>query len=134
MMDAWTNLDVLFIGVLVLIALAFLIPLIYGIVKKKYWLLIAECVVVLCIILCCYLCPTRFPYMDPWIMGKTRDQIVALYGEPTGYDSDGMIAYDLGPDRGFFGIMSDAHHWYYYIHFDSNGRAYKVLDGGPIGG
>ncbi len=127
-------LEFFILGILACIAIAFLIPLIYGIVKRKYWLIIAEGIVVLCIVLFFYLFPTQFPYMDNWIIGKTREEIVNLYGEPTGYDWDSMIAYDLGPDRGFFGIMSDAHHWYYYIHFDANGVACKVEEGGPIGG
>ncbi len=133
-MDIWTRIDIFVYSIMAFVVLIFLVPLIYGIVKKKYWILIAEGAVVLCIILCCYLFPTRFPYMDHWIIGKTREEIVSLYGEPNGYDWDGMIAYDLGSDRGFFGAMSDAHHWYYYIYFDSNGVAYKVTEGGPIGG
>lgn len=133
-MDALTKLDVLLFLLFGCIALAFLVPFLYAIVKKRYWLLIAEGIVVMCVVLSCYLFPTQFPYMDQWIIGKTREEIVSLYGEPNGYDWDSMIAYDLGPDHGFFGAMSDAHHRYYYIHFDSDGVAYEVTEGGPIGG
>lgn len=129
------EMDIFIFGLLGCTVLAFLIPLIYGIVKKKYWILIAEAAVVLCIVLCCCLFPTQFPYMDHWIMGKTREQIVALYGEPTGrWNSDGMICYDLGMDPGFLGSMSSGDHLYYYIHFNSDGVAYEIVKGGPIGG
>ena len=71
-MDALTKLDVLLFLLFGCIALAFLVPFIYALVKKKWWLLIAEGIVVVCIVLCCYLFPTQFPYMDQWIIGKTR--------------------------------------------------------------
>ena len=121
------------ISILICVLLVFLVPLIYGIVKKKYWILIAEGAVVLAIVVFCYVFPTRFPYMDRWITGKTEAQVVSVYGQPDVRHGD-LIAYDLGPDKGFLGIMSDAHHWYYYIRFNSDGVAYEVFDGGPIGG
>lgn len=126
-MDTRTKFDILFICVLVLIALAILIPLIYGTVKKKYWILISEGIVILLIVLCCYLFPTQFPYVDPWIIGKTKEEIVAVYGQPDGIDWGSVISYDLGRD-------SYGQDWNYYIHFDENGVAFKVEKSGPVGG
>ena len=132
--DMMLILSLVFIALLLLAIV--LIPIIYAFVKKKYWLIIIPFVLAGCIALYCYLFPTRFPYADPWIMGKTQDQIIALYGEPTGkgWVSEGCIAYDLGKDNGFFGVMDSPNHIYYYIYFDAEGRAYKVAEGGPRGG
>lgn len=135
-MNASLFFDLVIIGMLVCAALAVLVPLIYGLVKKKCWVLIAEAVAILCVAACLYLFPTRFPYADPWIMGKTKDQIVAVYGEPTGYDGEQMISYMLGKDRGVFGtgLMSSNNDIHYYIYFDGNGKAYKIQEGCQIGG
>ena len=135
-MNAFLFFDLLIIGVLVMAALLVLVPLIYGLVKKKYWVLIAEAVVILCVVLCLYLFPTRFPYADPWIMGKTKEQIVAVYGEPTGYDGERMISYELGKDKGVFGtgLMGSSNMMHYYIYFDEHGEAYKIQEGCQLGG
>lgn len=135
-MNAFLFFDLVIIGALVMAALLVLVPLIYGLVKKKYWILIAEAVVILCVVLCLYLFPTRFPYADPWIMGKTKEQIVAVYGEPTGYDGERMISYYLGKDRGVLGtgLMDSNNDIHYYIYFDENGEAYKIQEGIQIGG
>lgn len=113
---------------------AALVPLIYALAKKKYWLLFAEGIVILCVVLCLYLFPTQFPYADPWIMGKTREQIVSVYGAPTGYDQGYMISYFLGKDRGFFGAMASGNDVHYYIYFDSDGRACRMEKGCQLGG
>lgn len=115
------------IGLIVFIALGILVPLIYGIVKKKYWILISEGIIILSIALCCYLFPTKYPYVDPWIIGKTREEIVAVYGQPDGIDWGSKISYDLGRDAA-------GQDWQYFIHFDENGIAIKVEKAGPIGG
>lgn len=135
-MNAFLFFDLLIIGVLVMAALLVLVPLIYGLVKKKYWVLITEAVVILCVVLCLYLFPTRFPYADPWIMGKTKEQIVAVYGQPTGYNGDGMISYILGKDGGVWGtgLMGSNNDIHYYIYFDENGEAYKIQEGCQLGG
>lgn len=135
-MNAFLFFDLVIIGALVVAALLVLVPLIYGLVKKKHWILIAEAVVILCVVLCLYLFPTRFPYADPWIMGKTKAQIVAVYGEPTGYDGEQMISYILGKDRGVLGtgLMDSNNDIHYYIYFDENGEAYKIQEGCQLGG
>ena len=63
-------------------------------------------------------------------------QIVAVYGEPTGYDGEQMISYELGQDKGVFGtgLMGSPNMMHYYIYFDGNGKAYKIQEGCQIGG
>ena len=121
---------------LLLVLAIVLVPVIYAIVKKKYWVMSIPVVIALVVALCVYLFPTRYPYMDPWIMGKTKEQIVAVYGEPTGYDGERMISYILGKDRGVLGtgLMDSNNDIHYYIYFDENGEAYKILEGCQIGG
>lgn len=126
-MDYGTRVDILIYSIMAFVVLIFLVPLIYGVVKKKYWILISEGIVILLIALCCYLFPTEFPYVDPWITGKTKEEIVAVYGQPDGIDWGSVISYDLGRD-------SYGQDWNYYIHFDENGVAFKVEKAGPIGG
>lgn len=127
MLDYWTKMNIFLYSIMAFVVLVFLVPLIYGIVKKKYWILISEGIVILLIALCCYLFPTEFPYVDPWIIGKTKEEIVAVYGQPDGIDWGSVISYDLGRD-------SYGQDWNYYIHFNENGVAFKVEKGGPIGG
>ena len=127
--------NVVIIGIFLLALSAVLIPLIFALVKRQYWILLIESALIACIVLFVYVFPTRFPYVDQWIVGKTKDEIVSVYGQPDGrWNSEGMISYDLGPDRGFLGLMCGYEHLYYYVYFGDNGLAYKVLKGGPIGG
>ena len=121
---------------LLLVLAIVLVPVIYAIAKKKYWVMSIPVVIALVVALCVYLFPTRYPYMDPWIMGKTQDQIIALYGEPEGegWVSEKSMGYDLGEDNGFFGVMSSPNHLYYVISFDENGRACNIYVRGPMGG
>lgn len=127
--------DVVLIGLICCVFSAIVIPVIIAFRKRKYWLLIIEAAVICSVALFLFLFPTQFPYVDQWIMGKTKEEIVSVYGQPDGnWNSDGMISYDLGSDRGFFGVMSGYDHLYYYIYFDIDGLAHKVLKGGPIGG
>ena len=122
------------IGILGCIALTVIAPAVYAIATKKWAVLMVEAALLLLIVIGCRVFPTQFPYMDGWIMGKDRETVTKLYGQPDGYDEAGVIAYDLGPDRGFFGVMSSGQHIYYYIHFDAEGKAYQIVKGGPIGG
>lgn len=127
-------LEVFVISMLVLAGAALIAPIVYAIVTKKWAVIVVEAALLLLIAVGTQVFPTRFPYMDGWILGKDRETVTALYGEPDGYDEKHMIAYDLGPDRGFLGAMSSGSHNYYYIYFDGSGKAYRILKGGPIGG
>lgn len=129
-------LEFILIGMLFFAALAVVAPVVYAIVTKKWAVLAIEAALLCVIFIGCKVFPTQFPYMDGWIIGKDRQTILKLYGQPDGdgYVTNYEIAYDLGPDRGFFGIMSSHQHNYYYIRFDAEGKACQVLKGGPIGG
>ena len=134
-MNIFDRLDLIINLAVVFLLLLLLVPIGFAIWKKKYWIIITEISICAAIILLFYLFPTRFPYADPLIMGKTRDQIVFVYGEPTGiYDSESCISYDLGKDNGFFGLMRSPNHTYYVIHFDENGRACRISETGHPGG
>lgn len=120
-----------------IIVLTPIVLIIYGIIKKKRRLvavtLIVTFVVVALITAYCVLFPTAFPYCDMWIIGKTRDEIIKVYGEPDGP----MFSYYLGEDNGFFGAMDSSDSFYYYISFDSNdknGIACDVYKGIQLGG
>lgn len=127
-------LEFFIIGILVFVVIMLLAPVVYAIVTRKWAVIVVETAILAVIVLGCAVFPTQFPYMDAWIVGKDRETITALYGQPDGYDESYMIAYDLGPDRGFLGVMESGSHNYYYIHFDGDGQACKVLKGCPIGG
>ena len=127
--------DIFLIGTLIFAQSVVLIPLVFALIKRKYWILLIEGVLICCIVLFIYLFPSRFPYVDQWIIGRSKEEIVSVYGQPDGrWNSEAMISYDLGADRGFMGIMSGCDHLYYYVYFNADGLACKVLKGGPIGG
>lgn len=110
---------------------------IYGIVKKKRRLVAVVLSVTIAVVglitAYCVLFPTAFPYCDMWIIGKTRDEIIEVYGEPDGP----KFSYYLGEDNGFFGVMDSSDSFYYYISFDSydkDGIACDVHKGIQPGG
>lgn len=107
---------------------------IYGIAKKKRRLVVVTLIVTFAaaalITAYCVLFPTAFPYCDMWIMGKTRDEIIKVYGEPDGP----RFSYYLGRDNGFFGIMDSNDSFYYYINFNEDGTACEVYKGIQPGG
>lgn len=73
--------------------------------------------------------PTAFPYVDTWVLGKTKEEIIAVYGEPSYDDHDQhKIAYYTRY------IMMDPE--YYVITFDKDGCAIEVKEGlfVPTGG
>ena len=109
-------------------------PIVIAFTSKKYEIILAAAIIVACIHVAFSLCPTCFPYVDCWIMGKTRDEITAVYGEPTGYNWKGMISYNIGNDTGFWGIMSSNLDMHYYIDFDQNGEACDIYYGCQLGG
>lgn len=129
-----TQTDMLFFALCAMLILTLLALTVYAFIKRKARIIAAMAATVLCIAALFALFPTQFPYADIWIIGKTREQITALYGEPTGYDQAGMISYQLGKDHGFFGIMSSNNDVHYYIYFDSQGKACKILEGCQLGG
>lgn len=67
--------------------------------------------------------PTRFPYCDMWIKGKTREEIISAYGEPD-FSSD-KIGYNVGYGTIGFDVYHNSD-YYYYIEFDDNGLADEI--------
>jgi len=70
------------------------------------------------IIAYCVIFPTDFPYADPWVLGKTKEEIIEVYGEPE-YNED-ELAYPTE-----YGVLDME---YYVIEFDKEGRAIRVSE------
>ncbi len=70
------------------------------------------------IIAYCVIFPTDFPYADPWVLGKTKEEIIEVYGEPE-YNED-KLAYPTE-----YGVLDME---YYVIEFDKEGRAIRVSE------
>lgn len=126
--------DILFILILLVPILMILIPIvliIYGIVKKKFKLITITAIITVIIYACCVLWnilfPTQFPYVDKWIYGKTEEEIIAVYGEPSYYNVSNIMYY-VKDDDGVFGtgLMDSSNELYYHIYFDKDGKACKV--------
>lgn len=117
-------------AILPYIALSPVALLIFGAVKRKKRLVIVCCVIIaLELLFVAYkiVFPTSYPYVDRWIIGKTEDEIIAVYGEP-----DVTHGYRIGYES-YKSLLSSGPE-YYYIHFDKNGIANLVEKSGPIGG
>ncbi len=132
--------DVLLIcalAVSIIAAIVLITLTIYGIVKKKRKVAIVSSLIlivpVLLTVILFSLFPTQFPYIDSMLYGKTREEIIGIYGEPE-VKEGGRIGYYVGDDDGFFGIMPSNLPQYYYVHFDENGVADDIYVSGPKGG
>lgn len=68
--------------------------------------------------------PTEFPYVDLWVYGKTKEQIIEVYGEPE-YNEYRELAYETK------WMIMDM--FYYVIEFDENGRAYRMHESPYVG-
>ena len=105
--------------------------LVVGAVKRRKNLVISCSAIIvveiLLIIAFNLMFPTSYPYVDRWIIGKTEDEIIAVYGEP-----DVTHGYRIGYES-YKSLLSSGPE-YYYIHFDKNGIANLVEKSGPIGG
>lgn len=70
-------------------------------------------------------------YDDQWIIGKTENEIVERYGSfDYNTKSGGRLGYYIGQDNNFFGTKRKL---YYFIIFDKNNKAEKVVIGGQPG-
>ena len=63
--------------------------------------------------------PTKFPYVDMWIYGKTGEEIQAVYGEAQMVGDDKLRYFT---DEVLFDYN------YYYIQLDEDGKAVEVRD------
>ena len=133
-------LNFIVIAVLLFCAAVFIVPAtlaVVGVVKRKKRLSVI-CGLILFVeilIVAAYfvLFPTCFPYVDLYIIGKTKAEITAVYGEPN-YKFREEYGYIIGKDNGFFGLMKSNNDFYYYIYFDENGIAKSVEEGIQPGG
>lgn len=111
-----------------LIATIALVVICLSIPRKKRKLIgVSAVVMVLCsvgAITWCVLFPREYPYVDLWVLGKTEEQIIEVYGEPD-YNEYKELAYKTNWE--FFDMN------YYVIEFDENDRAYKIWEGPYVG-
>ena len=92
--------------------------------KKKKALIVISCITTV-VIAFCFIFPTSFPYVDSWIIGKSIDEIVTVYGDE--YDlgetkSGKVISYPVWKEWTNDGLKTD----YYCIYFDKNEKAVRV--------
>lgn len=125
-----------FIGILIILFFLAIIILpvaliVYGIIKKKKRLVIVTSIVSLLAVFIGLgynlLFHTRFPYVDSWIIGNSKENIIKVYGEPE-VNGDKIIWYFIGKDNGFLGtgLMDSTDRYYYRIWLYENGQAYKI--------
>lgn len=133
-------LDFIVIAVLLFCAAVFLVPAVLTVVgavnrKKKLAMTCGLILFVEILIVAAYfvLFPTCFPYVDLYIIGSTKAEIISVYGEPN-YKFREEYGYFIGKDNGFFGLMKSNNDFYYYIYFDENGIAKSVEKGIQLGG
>lgn len=92
--------------------------------KKKAALAVISCLTVF-VISFCVIFPTSFPFVDSWIIGKTLDEIEAVYGD--NYElgetkSGNVILYPVWKKWTNEGLQTD----YYRIYFDKNEKAVRA--------
>ncbi len=96
--------------------------------KKKAPLAIISCLTVL-VISFCVIFPTSFPFVDSAIIGKSKDEIIDMYGEgiTSELTSGSKMEYFIGVDQIFGGLIrNDKSHDYYCIYFDNNDIAKRI--------
>ena len=78
--------------------------------------------------------PTRFPFEDDWIIGKTREEILERYEDQRLiFDEEDWIAYRCHGYYSYGGQNWWAHReqavdidYYYEVFFDESGKAYYI--------
>lgn len=113
--------------------------LLYGIRYKEWKAITIGILIVISIIVYAYCIPTRFPFEDHWIIGKTREEIIERYArQENAFRSMHLLKSEYN-DRIIY-RMNDYFnysvlHWYdyevdvpynYEIIFDENGFATKI--------
>ncbi|MBQ8614694.1 MAG: hypothetical protein IJ416_10815 [Ruminiclostridium sp.] len=116
--------------VIILIAL-----IIYGIVKKKRRIAVISSLILVipAVLIVGYslVFPTIFPYVDSLIYGKTKAEVIEIYGEPE-LNGERRIGYYIGVDNR--GIDPSYLDLYYYVYFDENGLVDEIYSGVQPGG
>ena len=119
----------------VLFVLLLIFRIIYGLVKNKRKTAIICAVIlgsfVLLIVGFMFLFPTEFPYVDRILYGKTKEEVIDIYGEPE-LNGKERIGYYIGIDNK--GIDPSHVEMYYYVCFDENGFVHEIYSGLHPGG
>jgi len=68
---------------------------------------------------------TFYKYNDQWIIGRTQEEIEAMYGEFT-YKEDDKAAYYMYMFKDMFSDIESP--CYYVVFFDEIGRAYDIAE------
>lgn len=94
--------------------------------KKKKRIIIYAAVITVCIIgsvIWCVLFPTAYPYVDLWVLGKTEEEIIEVYGEPD-YNESWSDYSELAYYTKYIIFDPD----YYIITIDEDGKAIDVRE------
>ena len=130
--------DAIIIGMIVvplLIVISLIVLIIYGAVKKKpkIWITSSLILFVPPIIMGIFMFvfPTEFPYVDRILYGKTKGEVIEIYGEPE-LNGERIIGYYIGVDNE--GIDPSHLDMYYYVCFDGDGVVDEIYSGVQPGG
>ena len=119
------------LALLIIFAVFIIITIIAWIVqlikrKKKKAFIVISCITTV-VIAFCLVFPTSFPYVDSWIIGKSLDEIVAVYGD--NYKEGVTGTYNKAvsyPISGIYHAYPINRAYYYCIYLDSNNIAVRV--------
>ncbi len=94
--------------------------------KKKAALAVISCLTVF-VVSFCVIFPTSFPFVDSWIIGKTLDEIVSVYGDNYKESITGTyskaVSYPIG---GIYQAYPINRTYCYCIYLDSNNVAVRI--------
>ena len=114
-------------------------------IKRKYFLITAVVILIAVIAICIWQFrithPTHPKFNDKFILGSTAEEIIDRYGDFYVYSSQESITGEITA-TGIYKAQEKISSWifyrsdaYYYIHFDKDGKAFKVyLEEGWPGG
>lgn len=123
------------LAVPIIIVIALISLIIYGVVKKKRKVAVVSSLILVIptlLIVAYFLAfPTKFPYIDSLLYGKSKAEVIEIYGEPE-INSESKIGYYIGKDDG--GIDPSHLDMYYYVRFDEDGFAEEIYCGLQPGG
>lgn len=118
---------VIFVVFIVITAIVWIIHLIKR--KKKKALIVISCITT-AVIAFCVIFPTRFPFVDSWIVGRSKYEIINVYGEGSFANeitNGSKIGYHLGADPMDF-IFNTNSCINYCIYFDMDDIAVRVSE------
>ncbi len=120
----------LLVIIAVFIAATAIVWIIHLIKRKKKAILVVISSLVVFVTAFCLIFPTSFPFVDSWIVGRSKDEIINVYGEGSFANeiTDGSkIGYHLGSDSIDF-ILNTNSCINYCIYFDMDDIAVRVSE------